>query len=189
MTVRRTIRKHRAAVFLDRDGVINRPPRDRYITSWNQFHFLPGSLEALRRLARNGKTVVIVSNQAGVGRGLYPIGELRRITRNMLRRIRNAGGRIRAVYYCTHRPQDGCGCRKPKTGLLLRASRSFGIDLRRSILAGDHETDILLGRATGCRTVLVLSGITRKAAARRLRPQPDHVAADLRRAVDWILTG
>lgn len=175
------------AVFLDRDGVINRPPRQRYITAWEQFRFLPGSLQALRRLAQHRKSVVIVSNQAGVGHGLYPDRELKRMTRNMLSRIREAGGRIRAVYYCTHRPQDGCGCRKPKPGLLQRASRSFGIDLRKSILVGDNETDIHLGRTAGCRTVLVLSGVTRKTTARRLRPQPDHVAPDLLRAVDWIL--
>lgn len=182
MIVRRT-----PAVFLDRDGVINRPPRNRYITNWKEFRFLPGSLEALRRLTRHAKMVIIISNQAGVGHGLYPLRNLRQITRNMLKEIRSAGGRIRAVYYCTHRPQEHCGCRKPKPGMLRRAGRSFRIDLRRSILVGDNETDILLGRAAGCRTVLVLSGVTRPNAVRRLRSQPDHVAPDLRRTVNWIL--
>lgn len=180
-------RSHRPAVFLDRDGVINRPPKNRYITRWREFHFLPGSLEGLRRLAQQRRTVIVISNQAGVGHGLYRLSELRRITRNMLRRIRQAGGRVRAVYYCTHRPQDHCGCRKPKPGMLQKAGRSFQIDLRRAVLVGDNETDIQLGRNAGCRTVLVWSGVTPRASLNKLNARPDHAAPDLRRAVDWIL--
>ena len=175
------------AIFLDRDGVINRPPQNRYITHWKQFQFLPGALRAIRRLTQEGKSVVVVSNQAGVGRGLYSLGELRRINRNMLRRIHETGGRVRAVYYCTHRPQDLCACRKPKPGMLQRASRSYRIDLRRSFIVGDNETDLLLGQSVGCRTVLVLTGITRPAAARLMKTKPDHTAKNLVKAVDWIL--
>lgn len=167
--------------------MVNRSPRRRYITSWKEFRFLPGSLRALRRLAERGWPVIIVSNQAGVGHGLYSRRTLREITTTMLRHIRGAGGRVRAVYYCTHRPQDCCACRKPKPGMLRQASRSFGIELRRSFLIGDNETDLRVGRAAGCRTVLVLSGMTRRVAVPRLRVRPDHVSLDLTQAVGWVL--
>ncbi len=177
------------AVFLDRDGVINAPPvpPKRYITRWQEFRFLPGSLAALRQLRGAGRKVIILSNQAGVGRRIYSAARLRGITRNMLREIRSSGGRVDAVYYCTHAPEAGCRCRKPRPGLLLRGARRFRIDPRRSFLIGDNATDIRMGEAAGCRTVLVLSGATSRSRARRMKPPPDHTAPDLRAAVRWLL--
>jgi len=177
------------AVFLDRDGVINARPaaEKRYITRWQEFRFLPGALAALRQLKRSGRKVLILSNQAGVGRRIYSAARLREITRKMLQKIRAAGGRVDAVYYCTHTPQAGCACRKPRPGLLLRAARRFSIDPRRSFLIGDNASDVQLGRAAGCRTVLVLTGVTSRSQARRVSPRPHHIARDLRTAVRWIL--
>ena len=177
------------AVFLDRDGVINAPPaaEKRYITRWEEFQFLPGSLAALHELKQSGRKVVVVSNQAGVGRRIYTAARLREITRKMLSKIRGAGGRVDAVYYCTHAPEAGCPCRKPRAGLLLRGARRFRIDPRRSFLIGDNATDIRMGRAVGCRTVLVLTGVTSRSQARRLRPRPHHTTRDLRAAVRWVL--
>ena len=177
----------KGAVFLDRDGVINRTPRERYITRWADFHFLPGTLAALRRLNQSGRMVVVVSNQAGVGRGIMPAARLAEITRRMLAGIRRSGGRIRAVYYCTHRPWARCSCRKPKLGLLRRAARRLRIDLARSFLVGDNATDIAMGRAAGLTTLLVLSGAGRRSAVKKPAARPDRVARNLPEAVGWIL--
>ncbi len=179
--------KSHGAIFLDRDGVINACPQERYITDWKQFRFLPGALEALRLLKERGKKVIVLSNQSGVGRGIFPRQRLTSITREMLRSIRKAGGRIQAVYYCTHRPENGCPCRKPRSGMLRKAARRFAVDLKRSFLVGDSEVDIRMGRSGGCRTVLVLSGRHSRSTARRLSVSPDRIAQGLPQAVRWIL--
>lgn len=175
------------AVFLDRDGVINRATAKRYVTRWSEFQFLPGALRALRRLEGDGRKVVILSNQAGVGRGIMSRSQLDLITRRMLAAIRRAGGRVDAVYYCTHTPGAGCGCRKPKTGLIRRACRRLRIDPERSFLVGDNATDIQMGHSARCRTVLVLSGVSTRRDARGMAARPDRVARDLAQAIQWIL--
>lgn len=167
--------------------MINRVPAKRYVTRWQEFRFLPGTLRALRRLRRNGCRAVILSNQAGVGRRIMRRSELDRITRRMRAAILRAGGRVEAVYYCTHRPETGCRCRKPRPGLLRRACRELGIDSSRSWLVGDNATDIQMGRGAGCRTVLVLTGASTRGDARRMAVRPDRVARDLTQAVAWIL--
>ena len=178
----------RGAIFLDRDGVLNFPPiRKRYITSWEEFRFLPGVFAALRKLKSTGRKILVVSNQAGVARGLFSKSQLNGITERMLREIGAHGGRIHAVYYCTHVPERRCVCRKPKPGMALRAARRFSLNLRDSVLVGDNGTDIEMGRAAGCKTVLVLSGVTKKKEVRRLHPAPDHIAKDLAGAIAWIL--
>lgn len=186
-TLRRHPRPTKGVVFLDRDGVINVPPTERYITHWKKFRFLPGVFQALRTFRKAGWPVVIVSNQAGVGKGIMSAAMLREITRRMLARIRQTGGQVRAVYYCTHTPEKGCGCRKPKAGLVRKAARNFSINLKRSYVVGDNGTDLTMGRSTGCRTVLVLTGVTQRRAVGRLPEQPDWVARNLPEAVRWIL--
>ncbi|MBI3616121.1 MAG: HAD family hydrolase [Candidatus Omnitrophica bacterium] len=181
------MRTKRGAVFLDRDGVINVCPTRRYITRWKEFRFLPGVLKGLRILALHGRTVIVVSNQAGVGRGYFRRSELELITRRMLERIRRTGGKIRAVYYCTHRFDAGCPCRKPKIQLLKKAAGKFSIDLTRSFVVGDHETDILMGRSAGCRTIHVLSGRQSRKDVRQWAVHPDRIAKDLAEAIRWIL--
>ena len=179
--------KRPGAIFLDRDGVINACPKARYVTHWRQFRFLPGALEALRVLRSRRKLVVIVSNQSGVGRGVFSRKRLQAITRAMLETVRRAGGNVQAVYYCLHPPENRCGCRKPGTGMLKKAARRFSIDLSRSFVVGDSETDIRMGRSGGCRTVLVLSGRHSRTTARRLSVAPDQTAKGLLQAVSWIL--
>src|SRR5262245_25918698 len=138
------VKTFRPAVFLDRDGVINFPPKHRYITHWEEFEFVPGTLEAIRRLAKRKIPVVIVSNQSGVGRGIMTRKQLTDVNRRMLHEIRKAGGAVRGAYYCTHRPEQGCPCRKPKAGMVEKASRRYGLDLKRSYMVGDSEVDILM---------------------------------------------
>jgi D-glycero-D-manno-heptose 1,7-bisphosphate phosphatase len=173
-------------VFADRDGVINRD-RDEYVRSVEEFEFLPGALEALKRLREAGWLVVVISNQAGVGKGLMSEEALAEIDRLMTSEVSAAGGRIEATYYCPHRQQDGCDCRKPAPGLIRRASRDLGIEPEDAVFVGDSARDILAGQAVGCRTVAVLSGSLTGAEVAALDPPPDLVADNLAEAADWII--
>jgi histidinol-phosphate phosphatase family protein len=169
----------RRAVFLDRDGVINRERID-YVRSWSEFEFLPGVLPALAALNWAGATVVVVTNQSVVGRRLISEKQLARIHDRMCAEISAAGGDIDAVYACIHTPAASCACRKPRTALFERAAADLGIDLRESVMVGDALTDVQAARAVGCRPVLV--GGT--------RPQPPSdvtVAEDLAQAVERII--
>ncbi|MCU0488031.1 MAG: HAD-IIIA family hydrolase [Anaerolineales bacterium] len=147
------------AVFLDRDGVIieNQPS---YVRTWQDVKFLPGALEGLARLACSRYRVVLVSNQAGIGRGLIAPETAEAINQGVLQTIRQAGGRIDAAYICPHKPEDGCTCRKPRPGMLLQAASELGLDLAASLLIGDNLSDLLAGKAGGVgRLALVRSGL------------------------------
>ena len=173
-------------VFLDRDGVINEN-RDDYVRSVDEFVFLPGALESLARLKEAGIAVVIVSNQAGVGRGLLDPAELDRINRKMCRMIADHGGEISGSYYCIHRKDEGCECRKPEIGLFRKACDEIGLSMEGSFLIGDGESDIEAGHKAGCRTILVLTGRSSADEVESWRWKPDRIASDLPAAVDYIL--
>jgi len=114
------------AVFLDRDGVINRYPGDgKYVTSVKEFRFLPKVKEAIALLTAHKYPIFIISNQAGVGKGLYTQEALSRITEHMLKELSRHRGKVQAVYYCTHRSEDNCSCRKPKAGLIFSAIKGL----------------------------------------------------------------
>jgi D-glycero-D-manno-heptose 1,7-bisphosphate phosphatase len=146
-------------VFVDRDGVIN-VNRPEYVTSWSAFEFLPGSLPALALLADRGLEVVVVTNQSAVNRGLLSRARLAGIHAQMCATIARHGGRVRAILYCPHRPDEGCACRKPRPGLLLQARQQLGVDTSAAVLVGDHPTDLEAARQAGCRSILVLSDRT-----------------------------
>ena len=172
-------------IFLDRDGVINRGFDSGYVDDWKKFTFLPRSLAALRRLRKAGYKVIVISNQAGVSKGIYSLKTLRAITRRMRKAVEERGGRLDAVYYCPHQRQNRCSCRKPKVGLFRRAKKRFGIRLKNSFFVGDSRVDVEAGKAIGCRTVLVLSGRNRRRP--RWDIKPNTVRKDLWEAVNWIL--
>jgi histidinol-phosphate phosphatase family protein len=174
-------------VFLDRDGVINRN-RDDYVKSVEEFELLPGALDALRLLNESGRQVIVVSNQACVAKGLISEETLAGIDRLMFSLAAEAGGKITATYYCTHHYDDGCDCRKPAPGLIMRASRDLGFDPGEAVFVGDAAGDIQAGQAAGCRTVLVLSGRISAADAAALDPEPDYIATDLDEAARWIIS-
>lgn len=141
----------RPAVVLDRDGVLNeRPPKAEYVTRPEDFRWLPGSQEALRLLAEADYLVAVVSNQAGVGRGVMTADDLTRVTDRMLAEAREAGGRIDAAYACPHGWDDGCACRKPAPGMLFQAQRDLSLDLTRTCFIGDDDRDGQAARAAGC---------------------------------------
>lgn len=180
-------------VFLDRDGVINRHPGDfKYVTTWEKFHFLPGVKLALKRLNDSGFRLFIASNQAGVSKGIFSQKKLDLITKNMLGELRKKTVVISGVYYCTHRHEENCACRKPKTGLLDLAivrlkAEGQKIDLAKSYFIGDTERDIQAGKSSGLNTILVFSGKEKGAANKNWKVSPDLTAKDLSEAVELIL--
>jgi D-glycero-D-manno-heptose 1,7-bisphosphate phosphatase len=149
------------ALFLDRDGVIN---VDReYVHRVEDFEFLPGIFELCRAFQDAGFLLVVITNQAGIGRGYYSEADFARLTRWMCRRFENEDIRIARVYHCPYHPEFGVGeyrrdslDRKPAPGMILRARDDLGIDLARSVLLGDKETDIIAGRAAGVGTNILL---------------------------------
>lgn len=135
-------------LFLDRDGVINRRVVDGYVTSWDRFEFLPGALEALSRLADWAPSIVVVTNQQGVGKGLMTQAAVDDVHRRMGCAVRTAGGRIDAVLTCPHLAATCCACRKPRTGLAeswLEGQPT--VDRTRSVMVGDSASDLAMGRA------------------------------------------
>jgi D-glycero-D-manno-heptose 1,7-bisphosphate phosphatase len=146
----------RRAVFLDRDGVLNeRAAPHEYVRSWSEFRWLPGAPEAVAELAAAGFVPIVVSNQRGVARGLVSWEALAEIEAGMQRALAERGVRVEAWYYCPHDTVDGCDCRKPAPGLLLRAAEEWDVDTAASVMIGDSETDVIAGRAAGCLTVRV----------------------------------
>lgn len=177
----------RPTIFLDRDGVINRN-RDDYVKCWAEFEFLPGSLAALRLLAQRGVRVVIVTNQSAVGRGVISQRTLAGIHRRMRAEVEARGGKIDAIICCPHTPGDGCRCRKPRPGLLLRAIRRFRIDPASSCFVGDSVSDLKAARTAGIPFVMVLSGKGPAALSRACRAHSLRwVAPDLEAAARWFV--
>jgi D-glycero-D-manno-heptose 1,7-bisphosphate phosphatase len=147
------------AVFLDRDGVINRKaPEGAYITRWEDFQFLPGVTEGILLLNKAGWSVIVVSNQRCVARGLLTAAELEKIHHRMNCELSQAGARLQAIYYCPHEKEPPCDCRKPSPGMLLTAAREHQVDLSISWLVGDSESDIEAGKRAGCRTLRIVEG-------------------------------
>jgi D-glycero-D-manno-heptose 1,7-bisphosphate phosphatase len=149
--------RHVDVVVLDRDGVINEES-SAYIKSVAEWRPIPGSLEAIAKLTANGTRVVVVSNQAGLGRGLFDRPALDRIHEHMTTVVRAAGGELAGIYYCPHHPDAGCDCRKPRPGLLRQAERDLGVSLKGAPFIGDKPSDIEAARAVGARPILVRTG-------------------------------
>jgi D-glycero-D-manno-heptose 1,7-bisphosphate phosphatase len=178
------IRIMNSAVFLDRDGVINENRSD-YVKSWDEFIFIDDVFEPLRLLARDHRAIVVVSNQSAVGRGLMPKEAVESIHHRMLAEVHRRGGRIDAVYFCPHHPDEGCNCRKPRPGLLLQAARDLDIDLAQSWLIGDSVSDVEAALAVGCRPVFVLTGRGRE-QLRLLRSRGYHNVPEVRSLAEAV---
>ena len=177
-------------VFLDRDGVINKFPGDgNYVTKVKDFHLIPGTVEAIRALTESGHKIFVISNQAGVGKGVYSLDKLKRIDRQMVRCVEAAGGKIRKSFYCTHRSDAGCDCRKPGIGLLKKALKSLNKTIahaRKAFFVGDTEGDIKTGHNAGCKTIFVLSGREGRQKMRAWDVKPDYIVRDLSAAAEVI---
>jgi D-glycero-D-manno-heptose 1,7-bisphosphate phosphatase len=175
------------AVFLDRDGVIIEN-RAGYVTSWADVEFLPTAFEALRRLSRSAHSIVLVTNQSAVGRGLLALEEAVALHRRVIAEIVAHGGRVDAWYLCPHRPEQRCACRKPAPGMLQCAARDLALDLAQSYLVGDAVSDVEAAHAAGVRGILVLTGRGRHQAALLARENTAAcpVVPDLAAALEYI---
>jgi D-glycero-D-manno-heptose 1,7-bisphosphate phosphatase len=172
------------AVFLDRDGVINRkPPDGEYIAHWSEIEFIPGSIEAVAALHEYGFKVVIVTNQRGIARGKVKLVDLEDIHARIAMAIFERDAMLSAVYYCPHDIIDHCACRKPQPGMLIDAAAAHGLDLSKCWMLGDSPSDIEAGRRARCRTALI--GSSRD--IREFAGTPDVREETLRLAVEKIL--
>ena len=176
-------------VILDRDGTINEDSAD-YVKTVDEWTPLPGALDAIARLNHAGWHVVVASNQSGLGRGLFDVSTLNAMHAKMHNLLAAAGGRVDAVFYCPHGPDEVCRCRKPEPGLFEQIGERYGLDLRDVPVVGDSARDVLAGAAAGCEPHLVLTG---KGAAYQGRSLPDtfpkgtRVHADLAAFADFLI--
>ena len=144
-------------LILDRDGVINQES-DAYIRSPEQWHPLPGSLDAIARLSQANYDIAIATNQSGLGRGYFELQQLEAIHQRLRQEVELRDGRIEGIFYCPHRPEDGCDCRKPATGLLAAIETELGQSTKGAPFIGDSLRDLQAARAHGCEPMLVLTG-------------------------------
>jgi D-glycero-D-manno-heptose 1,7-bisphosphate phosphatase len=176
-------------VILDRDGTINHDSAD-YIKSADEWQALPGALEAIARLNHAGWHVVLASNQSGLGRGLFEVSELNDIHTKMHQQLAEVGGRVDAVFYCPHAPDDACQCRKPSSGLFEQIAERYGISLKGVPAVGDSARDLVAAVALGCEPHLVLTGKSEGLKGRKLPdtfPAQTVVHADLAAFADHLL--
>jgi D-glycero-D-manno-heptose 1,7-bisphosphate phosphatase len=145
------------AIFLDRDGTINRERAD-YVKGWEEYEWLPGALDALAALAKLDIPILVMTNQSAVGRGILEADALAAIHARVQAQAATAGGRLDAFFVCPHAPADHCNCRKPQPGLLLAAAQQYNLDLSRCVFVGDSLTDMQAAEAAGCMWLLVRTG-------------------------------
>lgn len=177
------------AIFLDRDGVINRDSKE-YIKSWSEFEFLPRSIAALNLLRQQRYSVFIITNQSVINRKLASLQTLHQIHSKLKMEVRSGGGLITDIFFCPHTPEDRCLCRKPKPGLILSAQNKYNIDLPSSYMIGDRAKDIECARQAGCGHALLVRTGDYPKAKKELSSKgiiPDHIAADLFEVVQWII--
>lgn len=178
----------RSAVFLDRDGTIT--DEVGYLNHLSRFRMFDFAGPSIHRLNEASLPVIVVTNQSGVARGLFPASLVGKVHREMKRQLAKEGARVDGIYVCMHGPQDGCNCRKPKVGLLKKAAREHNLDLKRSFVVGDRYADVEMAHHVGARGILVATGYGRGELewhGPSWPGQPDFLADDLSSAVDWIL--
>jgi D-glycero-D-manno-heptose 1,7-bisphosphate phosphatase len=164
------------AVFLDRDGVLIENRSD-YVREWSHVQILPKALDALAGFRHDGFKIVVVTNQAAVGRGLMTFDAAQEINDRLIKTIKANSGWVDGIYMCPHKPEDQCTCRKPQPGLLLQAARELSLDLQSSWMIGDAWSDLLAGQAAGLRgTVMVRTG---RGSAQLMETQPEDLKSFL----------
>ncbi|MBS3105515.1 HAD family hydrolase [Candidatus Woesearchaeota archaeon] len=169
-----------AAVFIDRDGTITHDIG--YAHKIGDFKLLPNAVKGLK-LLRNFK-IFIVTNQSGIGKGFFTLKEFFNYNKEVLAELKKHNIKIEKTYYCPHKPEDNCSCRKPKTKFLKVAEKKFRIDLKKSFVIGDKKADVELGKNANCKSILVLTGDGKKTIK---EAKPDFIAKDLMEAAKWIV--
>lgn len=179
----------RPAIFLDRDGTLN--VEKHYLRSPEEVQLIAGVPEALIALRAAGYTLIIITNQSGVARGYFSTETLEEIHVRLRAALSAEGAAVDGIYVCPHHPDDGCTCRKPGSALYLRAAQEHNLDLSRSLMIGDKDTDLLAAKNLGMPSILVRTGYgpEQLAAVARWRDYaPSYIAADLPDAVRWLLS-
>ncbi len=175
------------AIFLDRDGTINKDSKD-YIKSLSEFHIFPFIIESLKNFTNLGFELIIITNQSGIGRGFFSENKLKIIHTFLLNELNRQNINLLDIYYCPHLPTENCDCRKPKIKNITKASEKYNIDLKKSWFIGDSEKDIVAGKNAKCKTGLVLTGIrdiTRE-IVETWEIKPDFIAENLLEATKII---
>jgi D-glycero-D-manno-heptose 1,7-bisphosphate phosphatase len=178
----------RRAVFLDRDGTIGEELG--YVNHIDRFQIFPYAAEAIRQLNRAGIPVIVVTNQSGIARNIFPESLVHEVHKKMVAELAAGGAWIDAIYFCPHKSEDACECRKPNPGLLERAAREHALDLSGSWIVGDRYADLEMGHAAGTRGILVMTGYGRgeyELHRDKWPRQPDTLAENLKDAVGKIL--
>ncbi|HMA62042.1 MAG TPA: D-glycero-beta-D-manno-heptose 1,7-bisphosphate 7-phosphatase [bacterium] len=175
------------AVFLDRDGTLNYDSKD-YVKSVEEFKIFKNTPAAIRKLTDAGFLIIVITNQSGISRGYFSEEELERMHQKLRQKVDEAGGRIDAIYYCPHHPDDNCNCRKPGPENINKAAKRFDINLANSYFIGDSKKDIVAGKKAGCKTVLVKTGIKdySEKAIQNWEIQPDSIFSDILGAAKMI---
>jgi histidinol-phosphate phosphatase family protein len=173
------------AVFIDRDGTINYDTK--YVNRPGQFKLLPGAAEGIRLLNQNKIPAVVASNQSGVARGYLTVKTLELIHRKMKVLLKRKGASLDAIYYCPYHPEENHSCRKPEIGMALAAQHDLGLDLSRSYMIGDNQSDMEFAGNMGAKKILVLSGMATGRESWVKKVKVDCLAQDLLGAALWIL--
>lgn len=178
---------HRKVVFIDRDGVIN-VDLWKYVESWKEFRFEKGALDGLKTLSDKGFDIFIISNQAGVGDGVFSEAAMWQVHEKMIAAMAKLGIKIKGARYCIHGKNEKCPCRKPKTQLLEKAVANLAFDRDKTYFVGDKLSDLEAGKNFGVRTILVRTGYGKDVEKKLTKKlQPDHIVDNLKEAVPWIL--
>ena len=173
-------------IILDRDGVINQDSAD-FIKNPNEWIPIPDSLESIARLNQHGFSVIIATNQSGIGRGLFDIETMNAINKKMLDLLAQVGGHIDAIFYCPHTEDVNCKCRKPKSGMLEEISTRFGVNLKNTPAVGDATRDLEAYQSVGAQPILVKTGKGEDTFVSKDYPKNTWIFNNLSQAVDKIL--
>lgn len=173
----------KSAVFVDRDDTLIVDVG--YCKDPDRIQLLPGVVEGLRKLSRAGIAIVVITNQSGIGRGFFTEDDLSAVHARLRTELEASGVTLQAIYYCPHLPEDGCSCRKPRPGLLLKAASEMDLNLKTCFMIGDRKLDLLAGRAAGTHTILVFNKDLRELTD--MEPIADFVVKDLVEAANVIL--
>ncbi len=174
--------KMNKAVFLDRDGTINED--SNYVYEIEKFRFIQKAVEAIKILKEKGFKVIVVTNQSGVGHGLYSERDVRKVHAYMMKELGKKGVEIDDVLYCPHKRDAGCECRKPNTLMVKKSAKKFNLNLKKCFVIGDKNADVALGNRTGCKAILVKTGHSGKDKCEAF---PDYVTKNIYTAAKWIV--
>jgi len=169
------------AVFLDRDGNVNVEPEDEVVDSLDEVELFPNTIPGLKLLKKCSFKLLFITNQIGISQGKLTVNKFHQINNLILKQLKENDIDIEKTYFCPHSPKDNCNCRKPKTGMVDRAAREYNINLQGSYVIGDRDSDMILGKRVGCKTIFVKTGFDKAPEA-----EPDYIAEDLLDAAKYI---